>query len=43
MQVLMLTTTQAMGATAAAYGAEAITQAISEKGAANIILATGAS
>ena len=43
MEVLTFTTTQEMGAAAAKYGAEAIKQAIEEKGFANIILATGAS
>ena len=43
MEVLTFTTPQELGAAAAQHGAEAIKQAINEKGVANIILATGAS
>jgi len=43
MEVLTFTTPQELGAAAAQHGAEVIKQAIETKGAANIILATGAS
>ncbi len=43
MQVLTLKNPEEMGAFAAEYGAEAIRKAITERGSANIILATGTS